>query len=95
MAVHPRQEASISEYEVQDDIVLFEPRGASAHVLNGTAAVVWRLCDGEHGSEDIAATLAGLYGREPSSVLADVRSALAAFRDAGLIQWQDHGEPAN
>jgi hypothetical protein len=81
----PRQAASITEYELDDDVVLYDPRNDSAHVLNGTAAFVWSLCDGDHTIEQIADELGGVFKLSPGKVLADVQAALKNFGDAGLV----------
>lgn len=81
----PRQQESISEYEVGDEVILYDPRSDNVHVLNGTAAVVWWLCDGEHTVEQIAGELAGLYELTPAKVIGDVQSALDSFKNADLI----------
>jgi PqqD family protein of HPr-rel-A system len=81
----PRQATRITEYEVGDELVLYDPRNDYAHILNGTAAVVWWLCDGEHTEDQIAGELAAAYDLAPSRVIDDVRNTLETFRKAGLV----------
>jgi hypothetical protein len=87
--MYPKQHSSVSEYEVDDDLVLYDPRNDNAHILNGTAAVVWWLCDGEHTPEQIASELAGLYELNPATVMTDVQTALASLEKARLVTWSD------
>ncbi len=81
----PRQVASITEYELDDDVVLYDARNDSAHVLNGTAAFVWSLCDGDHTPEQIADELGGVFKLSPGKVLPDVQATLKQFSEAGLV----------
>ena len=83
---HPRQGQHVTESEMEDDLVLYNPTRDTAHILNKTAAAVWWLCDGEQAPEDICAELANLYGMEPAAVRPDVEEVLAGFREAGLVR---------
>ena len=82
----PCQAPHLEEYEVEDEITLFDPHQNQVHILNPTAAVVWRLSDGTQEVAEIASQLAGLYGLEPAVVEEDVRDILAQFRDARLLE---------
>lgn len=79
---------NISEYEVEEEVVLYDPRSDSAHVLNPTAAIVWWLCDGDHKVRDIARELGDLYDKEPDSVRPDVEEIVEGFLKSGLIRWK-------
>ncbi len=87
MTSRPTQVSSISEYEVDDDVLLYDPRSDDVHVLNGTAAVIWWLCDGDHTPAQIVDELAGMYELLPETVSADVEAALGSFKVAGLVSW--------
>ncbi len=84
----PERAPNISEYEVEDETVLYDPRSDSAHALNPTAAVVWWLCDGDHGVKDIARELGDLYDKEPDSVRDDVTEIIEGFLSSRLIRWK-------
>ena len=79
----PAQE--LREYEIEDDLVLYNPSKDVAHILNLTAAVVWWLCDGNRTLDDIAVRVADLYGKETTDVLHDARTILSNFRAVGLV----------
>ena len=73
---------------VGSEWVLFDARKDRAHVLNLTAAVVWTYCDGEHGSEAIAAAIVQEVpdaGAEPA-ILGDIETVLRRFASEGLLQ---------
>lgn len=75
------------EYEVEDELVLYDPRTDGTHVLNGTAAIVWFLVDGERTVAEVESELADLYRLDRSAVAADVSNVLQGFRRAGLTGW--------
>jgi hypothetical protein len=84
----PERLPNISEYEVEEEVVLYDPRSDAAHVLNPTAAVVWWLCDGDHKIKDIARELGDLYDKEPDSVRPDVDEIISGLMTSRLIRWK-------
>lgn len=62
------------------------------HVINETAALIWRLCDGRHSVRDIATAIAEACEDAPPRdvIVQDVLDCLAAFRQEGLATWRDH-----
>ena len=84
----PERAPDIIEYGVEEEVVLYDPRSDTAHVLNPTAAVVWWLCDGDHKVKDIARELGDLYDKEPDSVRPDVDEIIEGFLSSRLIRWK-------
>lgn len=74
------------EYEVEDDLVLYNPSRDVAHVLNPSAATIWWLCDGDKTHQAITTLLAQLYGLDQREVATDVEATLAEFRQAGVVK---------
>ncbi len=75
------------EHELEDELVLYDPRTDRTHILNGTAATVWWLVDGERTVTEIGSELADLYGLDRVVVAADVSDVLQGFSRAGLTSW--------
>jgi len=48
-------------HEAQDGLVVFNPETDRVHHLNGTAAVVFELCDGSRETADLPALVAELF----------------------------------
>ena len=67
--------------DVRDEQLLLIPEGAVR--LNGTAAQVLELCDGERTVEKIAAALSERYAG--ADVADDVRELLAGMAERGLV----------
>jgi hypothetical protein len=70
--------------EVGREAILHDARDGKAHVINGSAARVWKLCDGR-SMDDLVAEFAASYERTPGSVRADVERIVATFRELGLL----------
>ena len=66
----------ISAYSPLKDEVVF---------LNATASDVWRLADGEHTVDEVAALLAAAYARDAGALRGDVARLLADLAEAGLL----------
>ena len=70
-------------HEAQDGLVVFNPETDCVHHLNGTAAVVFELCDGSRETADLPALVAELFS------LDDQLGSVGAGRAAG--QLIEHG----
>ena len=61
--------------------------GDDIHVLNETAAFIWRLCDGQHTLPQIEAALREEYAVPPDhDAGGDITHTLADFRAKGLLE---------
>ncbi len=74
-----------------DDAVLIDERRGSAHVVNHTAAELWKLCEGAPTAPELTEALADAYGLERSpgarsSVRQDVERILTIFSELGLVE---------
>ena len=70
--------------ELADETVVYDVEGHRAHCLNRTAALAWKLCDGEHTVSRIAEKMGErLSARVPEEV---VRLALEQLADRGLLK---------
>lgn len=82
----PSRAPGIEERIAGNDLVLYDATGGRLHVLNLTAAAVWRLCDGSKTVDDILEQVGVEFafndGDQPRS---DVRGLLGNLREQGLI----------
>ena len=84
----PEQQPEITETQVEDDIVLFDPRVDAAHILNPTAALVWWLCDGTRKPTEIVEEVGRLIDNPPDSLDDDVRQTIKEFAGLNLVFWK-------
>lgn len=67
------------------DAILHDPLARQAHVVNGSAARIWELCDGRP-FEAIVDAFAASYGITADRVRPDVERVLDSFREKGLLE---------
>jgi PqqD family protein of HPr-rel-A system len=70
---------------MDEDLVVYDPRSGQGHVLNATAARVWRLLDGSRTTGIVAETLAASYGLPDQQAFNDVRKLVQNLHRAGLV----------
>ncbi|MGZ8501528.1 MAG: PqqD family protein [Candidatus Limnocylindrales bacterium] len=80
----PIARPDVSLQQVGREAILHDGANGKAHVINGSAARLWELCDGRP-LDDLLTAFAGLYGRQPETVADDVGRTLAGFRAMGLL----------
>jgi PqqD family protein of HPr-rel-A system len=87
MTEHPRLSPDVLRREVEDELLLYDPRTGETLLLNVTAACVAELCDGTRDHEAIVRAIASIVpGTETSILATDVERALAELRAAGMIE---------
>jgi pyrroloquinoline quinone biosynthesis protein D len=67
------------------DAVLNDRASGCVHVINGSAARIWELCDGARTTEQVTDALAASYGISADDVAADVTALAHQFRSLGLL----------
>ncbi len=69
--------------EIGDETVVYDAVSHQSHCLNATAAFVWRLCDGQTSTTEMASRLQEEFGAEGADELVSV--ALSELRSAGML----------
>jgi len=87
---HPRRE--VVTVEIDGDAVVYDELQETAHLLNPTGAIVWKLLDGETRLDEISADLAEVFGAGVDEVLADVVMLVQELGQRGLLEHVA-GEP--
>lgn len=82
----PSRAPGLEERMAGSDLVLYDAAVGRLHVLNLTAAAVWRLCDGSKTVDDILQQVGVEFtfstGDQPRS---DIQGLLGNLKDQGLI----------
>lgn len=80
----PLAKAGIETKDIGGETLLI--CGDDIHVLNTTAALIWKLCDGQHTLADIEEAVCQEYAvPEDRDVMADIKRALEDFKSKDLL----------
>lgn len=85
LAFSPRHHPEVTTVELDDEAVLYDERTGVAHVLNGTAAVVWSCFDGSVSLGELVAELAEAYAVPAATIEEDVLSLARRLGGQGLL----------
>jgi hypothetical protein len=80
----PVRSSEVLELDMGDGLIIYNHEGDLVHHLNGSAGIVWQLCDGDASIEELSRDIAEEYGLETATVLAQVSEVVAEFDALGL-----------
>jgi len=86
------RKAHLLVQELPDEVLIYDVERNEVHCLNGTAARVWSLCDGERTVSEIAQLLGS--DLEPDAVETLVWCALDQFTEKHLLEETADSPPA-
>jgi hypothetical protein len=69
-----------------DEVLIYLPGGDKTLYLNETAALVWRLCDGQRTGVEIIDLLTEAYPEAQADIQMQVQVALSDFIERGIIE---------
>ncbi|HYT35356.1 MAG TPA: PqqD family protein [Ktedonobacteraceae bacterium] len=76
---------SILWRELDGEAVLLSPSAGSSYNLNQVGAFIWKMLDGKHTSENIAAAICQVYEVEYEQALQDVENILLEMLNNNLL----------
>ena len=85
-AYRPMARPEMAAYDIDADHVLYDPTKDTVHMLNPTAMVIWRLCDGNRTVPELVEDVAILFEVPPQDVGQDVTGALEEFHSSHLLR---------
>jgi PqqD family protein of HPr-rel-A system len=88
----PGKAADVLELDMGDGVILYNHDSSLVHHLNPSAALLWKLCDGEATVKELAGEIAEEYGLEPDKVLEEISGVIAEFDALNLVEDQALGE---
>lgn len=69
------------------EILLYRPNTHKTIHLNGTAALIWTLCDGTRTVEDIVECLSAEFPNERTTIASQVQETIdLLLRDSALVK---------
>jgi len=69
-----------------DEVLVYLPGSDKTLFLNETAALVWRLCDGQRTGTQMIELLTEAYPEAQAEIGPQVQAALADFIERGLVE---------
>jgi hypothetical protein len=81
----PKQSFGFVVEEVEGENLLYRLGAHKAMYLNGTASLIWKLCDGKRAVKDIIELLAQSYPDAEAAIQSDVMEALDLLFQEGAI----------
>jgi SynChlorMet cassette protein ScmD len=80
--------------EFDDWAVLFNPDTADAVGINPVGVAIWKMMDGRHDIDGIAAGLQDQFGEVPETASEDVRNYVASLAERGFVGYEVERAPA-
>ncbi len=91
--MRPRRDSQLIIHELDDELLLYDPRIDRTHRLNGSASVIWQHCSGERSVEDIASKLTEAFDVAIDEALPDTQAALQQMISEHLVVIEDAPAP--
>jgi len=82
----PKQGILQSEEVIGEELFLYDDRTGAVHTLNGGAAMVWLLCDGDRDVEEISHEISSASNLPLEQVRLQVFETVAQFDALGLLE---------
>ena len=86
----PRPAEGLVTYEVDDELLILDPRVDRLHQLDRLGTIIWSVLDGEATVDELVDDLADAFGAEPDLVRHDLGELLSGLDRLGLL---DGSEP--
>ncbi len=88
--VAPRRRDDLIPEELDGEVFLFDPQDGATHRLNPTALAVWRRCDGQTTTRQIAEQLTHTYDVGFDTALDHVDQLVASFAELRMLEEPCH-----
>ena len=82
----PRPRSSVSLRLVDGEALLYDRESRAMHILNPTAARIWKWCDGKATRAEIIEKMAAVYAASLDQISRDVCKTLSSFQEMGLLE---------
>ncbi len=72
--------------EIEDEVVIYDPRTQRIHHLNPMASIIWELCEVCSSPKEIAKEIVDVLKTDSSTVEKDVQETLGSLQRKGLLE---------
>jgi len=86
MIEHPRLREDVLLREVEDELLLYDPKTGETLLLNNTAAAIVELCDGSTSPVGIVDEIMSVVEVDRAQVEADVQKLINDLEERGLVE---------
>lgn len=86
-ARRPKQADDFRLETLDNEVLLYHPLRTETIYLNESAALIWRLCDGQRTTDDITELLKDAFPDTERAIDEDVRSALKELSSKNAITF--------
>ena len=77
----------VTAQQLGNELILYDTRKKTTHVLNSTARRVWELCDGNHTVQDMERALMTSFSIPDGQDIAnDIHQVVKTFVEKGLLK---------
>ena len=84
--IAPPRRDDVVEEELDGEVILYDARTGNIHRLNETALEVWRQCDGQRTTRDIAAGLTETFDVDFDTALDHVEELVTVLAESNLVK---------
>ncbi|MFH1258757.1 MAG: PqqD family protein [Elusimicrobiota bacterium] len=77
---------NIAWRKIAETVFVVTPKDSTLHQFNEQGMFIWELLDGKNTTEEISASLAGVYDVDQSTVLADALDFLELLSGKGIVE---------
>jgi len=81
----PYRRDGIVEGVLESEAVLYDQQSGCTHRMNESALAVWRACDGQSTTRQLAERLTQVYDVPLETAIHDAEQSIAAFAQVGLV----------
>jgi PqqD family protein of HPr-rel-A system len=84
--VKPLQRSDVAFAQIGEEAVVFDPLHGGLHLLNPSAALVYRVCDGSATIDELADDVADAFGVPVGDVQPQVTMLVDSLAHIGLVE---------
>jgi len=82
----PKRRADLLVREVDDELLVYDPKADSVHHLNPMASVIWVMLDGETSVSAIVKEIITVFDTDAGQIRADVTRIVQEMHELGLLE---------
>jgi hypothetical protein len=84
--IKPKVKNNITVQDLGDEVILYDSERENVHVLNHTAQIIWKLCNGNNSIEDIENHLLKEFSSiNKNDLIDDIHKTINNFNEKKLL----------